>query len=102
MIREDHLFIIKLFFVVKQHDPFNNQWKSISHYSKSGNFLGPAIFETEQEAQEYLKQYETKLSLASIDISSNDDNNGKKGTRLRRYQYIQLKVFQESTIPATN
>jgi hypothetical protein len=96
-----------LFFAVKQHDPFNNQWKSISHYSKSGNFLGPAIFETEQEAQEYLKQYERKLSLASIDISSssnksNDDNNGKKGTRLRRYQYIQLKVFQESTIPATN
>jgi hypothetical protein len=92
---------IKLFFVVKQYDPFNKRWKNISHYSKSGNFLGQAIFETEQEAQEYLEQYERKLSLASIDISSSSSNepNGIKG-RIRRYQYIELKVFQESTLPA--
>jgi hypothetical protein len=91
-----------LFFVVKQYDPFNKLWKSISHYSKSGNFLGQAVFETEQEAQEYLEQYESKLSLASIDIGSSSSSNGPNGIkdRRRRYQYIELKVFQESTLPA--
>ena len=94
-----------MFLVVKQYDPFNKLWNSKSHYSKSGNFLGPAVFETEQEGQEYLEQCERKVSLASIDINSSnkssDNNNGREGRR-RGYQYIQLKVFQESTLPAIN
>jgi hypothetical protein len=92
-----------LFYVVKRHDPFNKRWNNISHYSESGNFLGPAVFETEQEAQQYLKKYERKLSLVSIDTSRDKlNNNASKGRILRRYQYTELKVFQESTLHAIN
>jgi hypothetical protein len=38
---------------VRQHDPHANRWNDISFYNESGNFLGPAIFNTKQGAQEY-------------------------------------------------
>jgi hypothetical protein len=38
---------------VRQHDPHGNRWNDISFYNESGNFLGPAIFNTKQRAQEY-------------------------------------------------
>ena len=63
-----------MFFVVKQHNPFNKQWHTISYYNKSGNFLGPAIFEKEQEAQNYLEEYERKLLLHLASIHNNNTN----------------------------
>ena len=52
----------------------------MSLYNESGNFLGPAIFDTKQEAQEYLKQYESKMlaRLTSIKDSNKDKNNHEK------------------------
>jgi hypothetical protein len=55
----------------------------VSLYNESGNFLGPAIFDTKQEAQEYLKQYESKMlvRLTSINnASTNSNNNESSGT----------------------
>jgi hypothetical protein len=108
--------IISLFFVVKQHNPFNKQWHTISNYNESGNFLGPAFFETKQEAQEYLELYERKLLLQLISVNSNtkshkksnnndndnDDNKKRKAGRRRRNEYVELKVFQESMLPPIN
>ena len=119
-----------LLFVVKQHNPFNKQWHTISHYNKSGNFLGPAIFETKQEAQDYLEEYKRKLLLHITNTSSannqkqqqqyqeklhryNNDNNNKNNNknitskrrakgRPSRNENIRLKVFQESTLPRIN
>jgi hypothetical protein len=101
---------------VKQQNPSNKQWHTISHYSKSGNFLGAAIFDTKQEAH-YLKEYEAKMlsHLVSIRVDLNSDisqkqqqqryhNNNiitkKRGKgRPGRNGHIKLKVFQESTLP---
>jgi hypothetical protein len=114
---------------VKQHNPSNKQWHTISYYNESGNFLGPAIFDTERQAQEYLKEYKTKMTshLASININSDDNNqelhhhlkqnnksanpndnehdkkhsiSKKRGKgRPSRNERIRLKVFQESKLP---
>jgi hypothetical protein len=94
--------IISLFFVVKQHNPFNKQWHTISNYNESGNFLRPAIFETKQEAQEYLELYERKLLLQLISVNSNtkshkksnnnDNDNKKRKAGRRRNEYIKSKT----------
>jgi hypothetical protein len=117
-----------LLFVVRQHNPLNNKWYDVSHYNESGNFLGPAIFNTKQEAIEYLKQYESKMlaRLTSIKASNKNENNQKQqqnqkrveklnGNKKKNYhkrrkpgrrpttnEYIKLKVFQESTLPPVN
>jgi hypothetical protein len=47
---------------VKQHTSFNKQWHTISYYyNKSGSLPGTAVFEKEQEAKDYLEEYERKL-----------------------------------------
>ena len=113
---------------MKQHNPFNKQWHTISYYNRSGNFLGPAIFETEQEAQGYLEEYKKKLlvHLAAVNSNSitqnqqqqnksNDHTNGNNNNnkikiskkrrgkgRPSRNESIKLKVFEESTLPPVN
>jgi hypothetical protein len=110
---------------VKQHNPFNKQWHTISYYNKSGNFLGPAIFKTEQEAEEYLDLYERKTLSHMVTVNNhtnqkqrhyqnkknnksttNDNNNsikrGRGKGRPSRNEHIKLKVFQESTLPPIN
>lgn len=121
-----------MLFIVRQRNPLNNKWYDVSRYSESGNFLGPAIFDTKREAQEYLKQYESKMlaRLTSIKDSNKDKNNHEKqqkqqnqkkrgegsngnkkknydkrrkpGRRSATYGYVKLKVFEESTLPAIN
>jgi hypothetical protein len=98
----------------------------ISYYNKSGNFLGPAIFETKKQVQDYLEEYERKLlsHVASVNNNSNttnqkqqyhqkkknkkstkDNNSIRRGRgkgRPSRNENIKLKVFQESTLPPVN
>jgi hypothetical protein len=87
--------------------------------------MGPAIFETEQEAEEYLDRYERKMLSHMVTInnhtnqkqryyqnkknkkSTNDNNNnsikrGRGKGRPSRNENIKLKVFQESTLPPVN
>jgi hypothetical protein len=115
-----------LHFVVRQHKPHKNKWNDVSLYNESGNFLGPAIFNTKREAQEYLKQYESRMlvRLAGVNNNttpnnqqkrggekSNNDRNTKKNYDKRRkpgrrkstiHEGIKLKVFEESTLPSVN
>jgi hypothetical protein len=67
-----------LYFAIRQHKPHKNKWNDVSLYNESGNFLGPAIFNTKREAQEYLKQYESRMLARLADVNNNTTPNNQK------------------------
>ena len=87
-------------FVVRQHKPHKNKWNDVSFYNESGNFLGPAIFNTKREAEEYLKQYESRMlaHLAGVNNNTTPNNQKKKGGG----NQIMMAILRRITIREEN
>ena len=69
-----------------------NYWFDASHYDDDGFFRGPAIFESEDEAQAYLLKYQTKM-MDHVD-KYNLANNGYGNNRTGKILNIELKIFE--------
>ena len=80
-------------YVLKQkhkHHAKKEDWQVVSLFNETNNFLGPAVFETEKEAQAYMKIYRSRLTNWN---EQNQSNNYVSKTS------VQLKVFKESKRP---
>jgi NhaP-type Na+/H+ and K+/H+ antiporter len=75
-------------YVLKQkrkHHAKKKDWQTVSLFNETNNFLGPAVFETEKDAQEYMKIYKSRL------INWNEQNQSNNYVSKTG---VQLKIFK--------
>jgi hypothetical protein len=51
-------------YIVKQRRTHSRMvdWTPICRFNEDGNYLGPAVFDTKEEAQSYLEKYNDKMT----------------------------------------
>jgi ubiquitin C-terminal hydrolase len=79
-----------LFYVLKQKRKYHDteSWQPVSLYDNENHFRGEAIFETEKDAEEYMKIYSDRLA--------NKRNEQNKSNNYVSKTSVQLKIFEEN------